>query len=175
MHPLPSRYIPCDGRLTASAYFNHAPHMGSDNRPPYYALYYIIFQSTLPAGGATFRRHKVCQVFKHFNPRSPWGERHEVPPGSPEGAGISIHAPHIGSDIDLILFSQRLDISIHAPRMGSDHQRQRIHRYFSPISIHAPRMGSDNCNPESPMHWFLFQSTLPAWGATESADLALGL
>lgn len=30
MHPLPSRYIPCDGRLTASAYFNHAPRMGSD-------------------------------------------------------------------------------------------------------------------------------------------------
>lgn len=27
MHHLPSRYIPCDGRLTASTYFNpHSPH-----------------------------------------------------------------------------------------------------------------------------------------------------
>ena len=45
--------------------------------------------------------------------------------------------------------------------MGSDHQRQRIHRYFSPISIHAPRRGSDRAqilylyrasdfNPRSP-------------------------
>lgn len=32
MHPLPSRYIPCDGHLTASAYFNHAPRRGSDIR-----------------------------------------------------------------------------------------------------------------------------------------------
>lgn len=122
MHPLPSRYIPCDGRLTASAYFNHAPRMGSDNRPPYYALYYIIFQSTLPAWGATTNDVFEYELSLDFNPRSPWGERHEVPPGSPEGAGISIHAP----------------------RRGSDHQRQRIHRYFSPISIHAPRMGSDS-------------------------------
>lgn len=75
MHHLPSRCIPCDGRLTASTYFNHAPRRGSDNRPPYYALYYIIFQSTLPAWGAT-----TNDVFEHelsldFNPRSPHGER----------------------------------------------------------------------------------------------------
>lgn len=49
--------------------------MGSDNRPPYYALYYIIFQSTLPAGGATGRRG-FCL--------------HQIP--------ISIHAPRMGSD-----------------------------------------------------------------------------
>ena len=99
MHHLPSRYIPCDGRLTASAYFNHAPRMGSDNRPPYYALYYIIFQSTLPAGGATFRRHKVCQVFKHFNPRSLHWERPPMTFLNMNFLLISIHAPRGGSDM----------------------------------------------------------------------------
>ena len=79
-------------------------------------------------------------------------------------------------------------ISIHAPRVGSDLLRYQLYA-ISTISIHAPRVGSDcnvgpelhrysNFNPRSPcgerraMHlfWvltFLFQSTLPVWGATD--------
>lgn len=76
MHHLPSRYIPCDGRLTASAYFDPRSPQGSDNRPPYYALYYIIFQPTLPAWGATSAElsHFILMV-------------------------ISIHVPRMGSDV----------------------------------------------------------------------------
>lgn len=76
MHHLPSRYIPCDGRLTASAYFKstlpawgatqlagvgvaqrvisiRAPRMGSDLIPVVGLTLHLIFQSTLPAWGAT--------------------------------------------------------------------------------------------------------------------------
>lgn len=53
MHHLPSRYIPCDGRLTATAYFNpRSPH-GERPVTGERALALITFQSTLPAWGAT--------------------------------------------------------------------------------------------------------------------------
>ena len=97
--------------------------------------------------GATTNDVFEYELSLDFNPRSPWGERHEVPPGSPEGAGISIHTPHIGSDIDLILFSQRLDISIHAPRRGSDAAIDANIVKTKAISIHAPRRGSDFIYP----------------------------
>ena len=87
---------------------------------------------------------------------------------------------------------QWVDISIHAPRMGSDVRclltRTGKH-YFNPrspdgerlvdfrtvglrleISIHAPRMGSDN-GMGAVFNWlYLFQSTLPGWGATSGCD-----
>ena len=78
-------------------------------------------------------------------------------------------------------------ISIHAPRVGSDNRPDSIAECPF-ISIHAPRVGSDcfcvriateafNFNPRSPcgerllidhqnFFCFLFQSTLPVWGAT---------
>ena len=121
----------------------HAPRTGSD-----FNIYDIIckdfqFQSTLPARGAT-------------------------------GAGLPNQPGH--------------DISIHAPRTGSDNppgKDPRGHLDFNPrsphgerlpphrgrhrprlISIHAPRTGSDlaqgyQINPAT-----IFQSTLPARGAT---------
>ena len=78
-------------------------------------------------------------------------------------------------------------ISIHAPRVGSD-SKKRPTAHSMAISIHAPRVGSDfnptvggsldlNFNPRSPRGErqepqsdltddIKFQSTLPAWGAT---------
>lgn len=73
MHHLPSRYIPCDGRLTASAYFNPRSPQGSDNRPPYYALYYIIFQPTRPAWGATKVMGAGDATFKFQSTLPAWG------------------------------------------------------------------------------------------------------
>ena len=79
-------------------------------------------------------------------------------------------------------------ISIHTPREGSDRGKEDD-RYLWPISIHTPREGSDpipsnfnfsveNFNPHSPRgerlviicylnKLYLFQSTLPARGATK--------
>ncbi len=55
------------------------------------------FQSTLPAWGATI--DELCSKRIHT---------------------ISIHAPRVGSDIDLVIVRIRVLISIHAPRVGSD-------------------------------------------------------
>ena len=164
MHHLSSRYIPCDGRLTASAYFNPrspqgerrgwfrsntaAVHFnprspqGSDNRPPYYALYYIIFQptlpaweatigfhwrddtgrfqSTLPAWGATNMRAYMWYAMKFQSTLPAWGAT--LPPRL-DG---SIHSkfqstlPAWGATTDFHLAITLKRISIHAPRMGSD-------------------------------------------------------
>ena len=58
----------------------------------------LIFQSTLPARGATTRAEMQASIRKDFNPRSPHGERqlHNTP--TPPAGDISIHAPRTGSD-----------------------------------------------------------------------------
>ena len=56
-------------------------------------------------------------------------------------------------------------ISIHAPRTGSD-LIGGIWRDADAISIHAPRTGSDKQHKEKADAVWLFQSTLPARGAT---------
>ena len=101
---------------------------------------------------------------------------------------ISIHAPRTGSDpcsgVDIWL----REISIHAPRTGSDDFLKCRVVVEVVISIHAPRTGSDvreadvdgqllDFNPRSPhgerqqskeesANTMIFQSTLPARGAT---------
>ena len=81
------------------------------------------FQSTLPVGGATMRvltsvEPKTISIHaprggsdkaerrgtgseRHFNPRSPWGERPVYLIGGKSQRHISIHAPRGGSDPDL--------------------------------------------------------------------------
>ena len=79
-----------------------------------------LFQSTLPARGATVRHNtglhsqgisihaprtgsdcsanNSSSLRRNFNPRSPHGERHGAGDGQDANAGISIHAPRTGSD-----------------------------------------------------------------------------
>ena len=80
----------------------------------------VIFQSTLPVGGATSRlQTKSAQE------------------------SISIHAPRGGSDFSHLKYGEiGYDISIHAPRGGSDFLPLLTLMGVS-ISIHAPRGGSD--------------------------------
>ena len=188
MHHLPSRYIPCDGRLTSSAYFNphsphgerqsssllcvvlhyisiHAPRMESD-----FVVYdcqtgFTKFQSTLPAWGATRPCQGASGIYRNFNPRSPHGER----PNSFNHLIINR------------LFQSTL------PAWGATgfwYTRKERRSYFNPrsphgerlfglstvtsnvISIHAPRMGSDLKREKENHQYRRFQSTLPAWGAT---------
>ena len=88
-------------------------------------------------------------------------------PEPPETSGISIHAPRVGSDSYQIPAQLEPVISIHAPRVGSDEQVEKVWRAHWNISIHAPRVGSDRRRkPAEPLVW-IFQSTLPVWGATD--------
>ena len=103
-----------------------------------------LFQSTLPARGATYSPHAVRCAPPHFNPRSPHGERPTSVP----------------------LFDFAIAISIHAPRTGSDDKASINSRLSDLISIHAPRTGSDGGDDRALRIARRFQSTLPARGAT---------
>ena len=126
----------------------------------------VIFQSTLPARGATARYFIVRRRESDFNPRSPHGERREVVLRSVVLLGISIHAPRTGSDFtrrractDAPLFQSTLPARGATPVWIEDGK-------YNYISIHAPRTGSDKVILIVWACASLFQSTLPARGAT---------
>ena len=148
-----------------------------------------VFQSTLPVWGATvhdqFGQKHPIPKFQSTLPV--WGATHGAEDGQTQ-AGISIHAPRVGSDLEPVgpLVSKK--ISIHAPRVGSDlgqgGQGSSPGEFQSTlpvwgatrligavpqgeqISIHAPRVGSDSSGPSFTSPLEVFQSTLPVWGAT---------
>ena len=102
-----------------SAYFNpRSPH-GERPMADAKALMDAVFQSTLPARGAT-----------GFHAEEGGNDN------------ISIHAPRTGSDTRWHPAYQTSIISIHAPRTGSDHARcvrKGETQYFNPRSPHGER------------------------------------
>ena len=103
----------------------------------------VLFQSTLPARGATILAPNLRNL-QH----------------------ISIHAPRTGSDVPSApTFAPDVAISIHAPRTGSD-EHHVYDKIITMISVHAPRTGSDAQGHTCYAHRAQFQSTLPARGAT---------
>ena len=129
-------------RRTSRQISIHAPRTGSDSAPafaPDAAEHFNprsphgerpeddiedsrlwVFQSTLPARGAT-------RLLTFWT----------------TSGQISIHAPRTGSDAELAFVAQLGKISIHAPRTGSDLALD-IDDDVDFISIHAPRTGSDD-------------------------------
>ena len=145
------------------------------------------FNPRSPRGGATFLRY---HIFQHFpiSIHAPRGGSDASHPSWDDVFGISIHAPRGGSDAlnnqpfsAKTLFQSTLPaggatndwegaaywkrISIHAPRGGSD-EFVEVYVGVAVISIHAPRGGSDHRHPTNQMYLLIFQSTLPAGGAT---------
>ena len=126
----------------------HAPRVGSDaqDRPG-------------DGGGA-----------QDFNPRSPCGERRRIRGGRnipcqifqstlpvwgatvaggdhPDGHGISIHAPRVGSDSSpRLTCSRRRNFNPRSP-CGERHVPVELWMQRVGISIHAPRVGSDSGSP----------------------------
>ena len=84
-------------------------------------------------------------IWCYFNPRSPHRERRVV----------------------IVNNFLRFLISIHAPLTGSDASEPNGVG-TSNISIHAPLTGSDTIGCTLCQHFFIFQSTLPSQGATQS-------
>ena len=106
---------------------------------------------------------------QYFNPRSPHGEQRQSLDTSSYHGHISIHAPRMGSDNTTFSLSAGPIYFNPRPRMGSDIfvSSYPFGEYI--ISIHAPRMGSDPSSFSGFEAISLFQSTLLAWGATNSA------
>ena len=153
-------------RLVIRQDFNpRSPH-GERLQRDYHGALDIVFQSTLPARGATADR--ILSNMRQI---------------------ISIHAPRTGSDTALVTdktltleFQSTLPARGATLQTAADFQDSRNFNPRSPhgerrgqrresvpahqISIHAPRTGSDNTPEERKRVQDAFQSTLPARGAT---------
>ena len=134
-----------------------------------------IFQSTLPARGATCRTPAArSSRGTYFNPRSPHGERPPEPPAAARAASnFNPRSPHGERLYARAEGHEKEAISIHAPRTGSDSRAASQSRQPPAISIHAPRTGSDTCGKRFQIKRRRFQSTLPARGATKKQWLKL--
>ena len=106
-------------------------------------------------------------VLGDFNPRSPRGERLTGPHPVHIHGAISIHAPREGSDPRVQRGAHYPGISIHAPREGSDAKAPPwpwVAYNFNPRSPRGERLPQ----PDGPTWPWVFQSTLPARGATST-------
>ena len=121
----------------------HAPRTGSDAHAANITTLTAIFQSTLPARGATSGTGGIHQSCGYFNPRSPHGERQSGIRKSRRNEAFQSTLPARGATVRFAFFNSAIQISIHAPRTGSDLIRHRQHIATYTISIHAPRTGSD--------------------------------
>ena len=121
----------------------HAPRMGSDGIPLDANRISSRFQSTLPGWGATSSWSPASTRVRHFNPRSPDGERPMI----------------YFSFSSVALFQSTL------PGWGATSPLaacRRHRRHFNPRSPDGERLAV-----RSPkVRVFAFQSTLPGWGAT---------
>ena len=124
----------------------------------------------------------------NFNPRTHRGVRLQYRDVLFYKYVISIHAPIVGCDYNVLCNSMLLTISIHAPIVGCDEynkKQKRPSRNFNPrthrgvrhyirtlkiraeiISIHAPIVGCDKTRIPRSSARLIFQSTHPSWGAT---------
>ena len=160
------------------------------------SLMYIseVFQSTLPAWGATLGRIQrpriipisihaprvgsdpcvaaLGGILRHFNPRSPRGERptRKVGPESP--MDFNPRSPRGERPIPVSSFISNPLFQSTLPAWGATIMQQVI-EHNTAISIHAPRVGSDFIDLATGFHYDLFQSTLPAWGATRELSREL--
>ena len=100
-----------------------------------------------------------------FNPRSPRGERRALSGKLVTRCTFQSTLPAWGATPAAPQEHALRRISIHAPRVGSDtYEVTEFERVT--ISIHAPRVGSDTILTNAAIRYTIFQSTLPAWGAT---------
>ena len=146
----------------------HAPRTGSDNTKKHFEEDNTIFQSTLPARGATETWQYAHTRRRYFNPRSLHGERPYAARQTALELLISIHAPCTGSDIFICPCPLYKPISIHAPCTGSD--ATLPHAYRQPrFQSTLPARGA-TFHELVVVQFVKFQSTLPARGATSPAD-----
>ena len=123
-----------------------------------------LFQSTLPARGATVR-NAAREALRIISIHAPCTGSDGVQRRISIQIRISIHAPCTGSDPIRFINSTDEIISIHAPCTGSD-AYFNMKKPICCISIHAPCTGSDTPLQIRNAAAKIFQSTLPARGAT---------
>ncbi len=126
----------------------------------------MLFQSTLPARGATYRPPDAMRANGFQSTLPARGATRSarfimMPPG------FQSTLPARGATLRRCRERNLSLISIHAPRTGSDEYRQALSQTqhnFNPRSPHGERRNAIRCT----RYGKKFQSTLPARGATRS-------
>ena len=98
----------------------HAPRTGSDSAASVSTFASNVFQPTLPARGATRFAARCCSSARHFNPRSPHGERLFCACTTKVKISFQPTLPARGATAFPARCCSSLSISTHAPRTGSD-------------------------------------------------------
>ena len=122
----------------------HAPRTGSDKMANVMTRI-SLFQSTLPARGATCSPGAGTSGGKHFNPRSPHGERRSGKVKDYGAFQFQSTLPARGATLPVFFQLCVTAISIHAPRTGSDvtyPARFLSLCHFNPRSPHGERRGT---------------------------------
>ena len=127
----------------------HAPRVGSDNNIAASAIQVSSFQSTLPVWGATDGCDGGVRAGQFQSTLPVWGAtRH--PDLRLAASPISIHAPRVGSDVNVIVPAVVIStFQSTLPVWGATPLR-RVQLVRVLISIHAPRVGSDSSGLLSP-------------------------
>ena len=126
------------------------------------------FQSTPPVGAATHIGAPRKRHAENFNPRRPWGRRHNATATSQASINISIHAARGGGDIIKDSDDQRSDLFQSTPPVGAATCAKVAALRSKPISIHAARGGGDLRTASACDGLQSFQSTPPVGAATLS-------
>ena len=168
-------------------HFNPRPPHGERRRTISYTSNIRLFQSTLPAWGATFvslRAVNMVTISSHaprmgsdnyfvstaalipyFNPRSPHGERPHFSHNPHRLIEFQSTLPAWGATISTSLMNMTMQFQSTLPAWGAT------------VSLRTNPSPRFNFNPRSPhgerpvtlflpSQSIIFQSTLPAWGAT---------
>ena len=145
----------------------HAPRVGSDYITLGIKIPLCTFQSTLPVWGATVTQPRDYAELRFQSTLPVWGAT-PLRGQFTLITQISIHAPRVGSDQVQAVSCRLVIISIHAPRVGSDSRKKN---WLPPNYDFNPRSpcGERLSHISTVIHDTLFQSTLPVWGATNSA------
>ena len=163
--PHGERLLLPDAPAVADGISTHAPRTGSDFNCSADSTSPSRFQPTLPARGATRGKHRHNYI-RHFNLRSPHGERPRGRYNAQKPLAISTHAPHTGSDRwNGWLPSSRTYFNPRSPHGERPcvQMDSTLLIHFNPRSPHGERQGAAAwaAHPQGK-----FQPTLPARGAT---------
>ena len=120
------------------------------------------FQSTPSVGRATITTTTHQAPTPYFNPRPPWGGRHERELICEVVMAISIHALRGEGDVSFCGKKEKSSISIHALRGEGDEQKSK-EAIKKNISIHALRGEGDGAWGQ-PKRFHNYFNPRPPWG-----------
>ena len=137
----------------------HAPLAGSDAHP-LVPPHFLDISIHAPLAGSDVQRKLMRGEVKHFNPRSPCGERLGFRLHSRSSSGFQSTLPLRGATTGQGLYTERHGFQSTLPLRGATNRSVLMH-FMADISIHAPLAGSDhvfvtyatftrNFNPRSP-------------------------